>query len=102
MQGVQLGGEVQKQEEEVAELKAGLTNALNRIAAQEGEKKHSIQVFISKDCSMNRASWKRTSTFKSGSCSKWWLKNSATATNLCFGRIRTQGKNALQNYFSES
>ena len=35
-----------EQEEEVAELKAGLANALNRIAALEGEKKHSFQVFI--------------------------------------------------------
>ena len=34
------------QEEEVAELKAGLANALNRIATLEGEKKHSFQVFI--------------------------------------------------------
>ena len=54
-----------EQEEEVAELKAGLANALNRIAALEGEKKHSFQVFISKDCSMNRASWRQTTTFKS-------------------------------------
>ena len=35
-----------EQEEEMAELKAGLANALNRIAALEGEKKHSFQVFI--------------------------------------------------------
>ena len=34
-----------EQEEEVAELKAGLANALNRIATLEGEKKHSFQVF---------------------------------------------------------
>ena len=34
------------QEEEVAELKAGLANALNRIATLEGEKKHSFQVFF--------------------------------------------------------
>ena len=53
------------QEEEVAELKAGLANALNRISTLEGEKKHSFQVFISKDCSMNRASWRQTTTFKS-------------------------------------
>merc|ERR1719234_1222432 len=32
-----------EQEEEVAELKAGLANALNRIALMEGEKKHSFQ-----------------------------------------------------------
>ena len=35
-----------EQEEEVAELKAGLANALNRIATLEGEKKHSFQVFV--------------------------------------------------------
>ena len=37
-----------EQEEEVAELKAGLANALNRIAVLEGEKKHSFQVFFDK------------------------------------------------------
>ena len=41
---VQLCGRCKQQEDEVAELKAGLANALNRIAALEGEKKHSIQV----------------------------------------------------------
>ena len=35
-----------EQEEEVAELKAGLANALNRIARLEGEKKHSFQVLF--------------------------------------------------------
>ena len=41
---VQLCARCKQQEDEVAELKAGLANALNRIAALEGEKKHSIQV----------------------------------------------------------
>ena len=41
-----------EQEEEVAELKAGLANALNRIATLEGEKKHSFQVLILKDGSL--------------------------------------------------
>ena len=41
---VQLCGRCKQQEDEVAELKAGLANALNRIAVLEGEKKHSIQV----------------------------------------------------------
>ena len=41
---VQLCGRCKQQEDELAELKAGLANALNRIAVLEGEKKHSIQV----------------------------------------------------------